>query len=84
MSSSSGSCASSSLADDLVVALRVRGGQVHDVDQHARAGDVAQERVAQAGAAAGALDQAGHVRDGRAPLVGRVDGRQVEHAQVGA
>ena len=39
--------------------------------------------MAEAGAAAGALDQAGHVGDGHAAFVTGVRGGQVEDAQVG-
>ena len=56
---------------------------VHDVDQHAGPLDVAQERVAQAGARAGALDEARQVRERDPAVVGRVAHLQVEHAQVG-
>jgi hypothetical protein len=44
-------------------------GAVHDVDEDPRPLDVAQEGVAQAGAAAGPLDEAGHVGDRRSALV---------------
>ena len=57
------------LADHVVVPLRVARRAVDDVDEDPRPLDVAQERVAEAGAAAGALDQPGHVGDRRPPLV---------------
>ena len=57
------------LADDVVVPLGVARRAVHDVDEDPRPLDVAQERVAEPGAAAGAFDEAGHVGDGRAALV---------------
>ena len=57
------------LADDIEVPRRVAPGPVHDVDEDPRPLHVAQERVAQAGAVAGALDEAGHVGDRRPPLV---------------
>ena len=59
------------LADDVVVPLGVARRAVDDVDEHPRPLDVAQERVAEAGAAAGALDEAGHVGDRRAAVVAR-------------
>ena len=57
------------LADDVVVPLGVARRTVDDVDEDPRPLDVAQERVAESGAAAGALDQAGDVGDRRPPLV---------------
>ena len=57
------------LADDVVVPLRVARRAVDDVDEDPRPLDVAQERVPEPGARAGALDQPGHVGDGRPPLV---------------
>ena len=70
------------LADDRVVGLRVAGGDVHDVHEDTRALDVAQEGVAQAGARAGALDEAGHVGDGRPAMVLGIDRLEVEDAEV--
>ena len=46
------------VADDVVVPLRVARRAVDDVDEDPRPLDVPQERMAEAGAAAGALDQA--------------------------
>ena len=60
------------VADDLEVPVRIAAGAVDDLHQHPRPLDVAQERVPEARPGAGALDQAGHVRDGRASVV-RVD-----------
>ena len=71
------------VADCLVVALRVVGGEVDDMEQQPRALDMTQEGMAQAGAATGPFDQAGQVGDDDPPLVGLVMGEQVEHAQVG-
>ena len=71
------------VADDAEVALRVRRGEVHDVDEHPGPLDVTQERVAQPGARRGALDEPGQVGEGDAPMVGRVEGLEVEHAEVG-
>ena len=59
------------LADDVVVPLRVARRAVDDVDQDPRPLDVAQEGVAETGAAAGALDEPGHVGDRRPALVAR-------------
>ena len=53
-------------------------GHVHQVDQQAAAVDVAQEVVAQAGAFAGALDDAGDVRHDEADTL-----VHVHHAQIG-
>ena len=83
-SSSAGIVGRELVADHLEVPARIAAGAVDDLDEHARPLDVAQERVPEAGAGAGALDQAGHVGDGRAPEVG-VDpalAREVHHAQV--
>ena len=57
------------LADDLVVPFRVARGAIDHVDEDPCPLDVAQERVAEPRAAAGALDQAGHVGDRRPALV---------------
>ena len=57
------------LADDPELPLRVAARTVDDVDEDPGPLDVAQERVTEARAIAGALDQAGHVGDGRPPLV---------------
>ena len=57
------------LADDVVVPLGVARRAVDDVDEDPRPLDVAQEGMTETGAAAGALDEAGHVGDGRAALV---------------
>ena len=56
---------------------------VHDVDQHPRPLDVAQERVAQPGTRRGALDEPGQVGEGHPSVVGRVAHLEVEHAEVG-
>ena len=53
-------------------------GDVHHVDEQAAAVDVAQEVVAQAGALAGALDDAGDVRHDEGDALLHLD-----HAQVG-
>ena len=57
------------LADDVVVPLGVARRAVDDVDEDPRPLDVAQERVTEPGAAAGALDEARDVGDRRAALV---------------
>ena len=67
------------VADDVVVPARVARRAVHDVEQHARPRDVAQERVAQPGPVRRALDEPGDVRDRRPPAV--VDA-EVHHPQV--
>ena len=53
------------VADDAVVPLGVARRAVDHVDEHAGPLDVAQERVAEPGAAAGALDEARDVGDRR-------------------
>ena len=68
-SRSAGSCARELLADDLVVPLGIARRAVDDVDEDARPLDVAQEGVAEAGAGAGALDEARDVGDRRPALV---------------
>ena len=55
--------------DDVVVPPRIARRAVHDVDQDPRPLDVAQERVAEAGAVRGALDEPRDVRDGRPAAV---------------
>ena len=57
------------LADDVVVPLGVARRAVDDVDEDPRPLHVAQEGMAETGAAAGALDEPGHVGDRRAALV---------------
>ena len=79
LSSSAGSCASELVADDVVAPLGIAVRAVDDVDQDPRPLDVAQERVAEAGARAGAFDQAGDVGD-RRPAVVLV--AEVQHAEV--
>ena len=59
------------VADDVVVPLGVARRAVDDVDEDPRPLDVAQERVAEAGPAAGALDEPGDVGDRRPALVAR-------------
>ena len=56
----------------------VEGRDVDDVQQQARAREVAQELVAQPGAFGRALDQSGNVGDDEAPVLGHA-----HHAQVG-
>ena len=57
------------LADDVVVPLGVARRAVDDVDEDPRPLDVAQEGMTETGAAAGALDEPGHVGDGRPAVV---------------
>ncbi len=57
------------LADDVVVPCRVSRCAVDDVDEDPRPLDMAQEGMAEAGAAARSLDEAGHVGDRRSPFV---------------
>ena len=57
------------VADDRVVPFRIARRAVDHVDEDAGPLDVAEERVPEAGAAARALDQTGHVGDGRSALV---------------
>ena len=57
------------LADHVVVPFRVARRTVDDVDEDPRPLDMAQEGVAESGAAARALDEPGHVGDRRSPLV---------------
>ena len=71
------------LADDLVVAFRICDADVDDVHEHPGPLDVTKEGVPQASAVAGALDEAGQVRDRRPALVGWVVRGQVEHPKVG-
>jgi hypothetical protein len=71
------------VADNLVAALGIDGRKVDDVDKHPRSGHVAQEGVAQAGAATGALDQTGHIGHRHAPFIRWVDRREVQHPKVG-
>src|SRR4029077_6448469 len=67
------------LADDVVVPARVARRAVDDVDQDPRPFDMAQEGMTETGAAAGTLDEAGDVGDGRPALVAVAE---VEHAEV--
>ncbi|KCV19716.1 integrase core domain protein [Bordetella pertussis B200] len=60
------------------IGFRVGAGDIDQVQQYARARQVAQEQVAQAGALGGAFDQAGNVRHHEAAR-----GRGAHHAQVG-
>ena len=70
------------LADDLVVALGIACGQINDVNEQPIPRHVSQERVAEAGAGARAFDEAGHICKRRATIVGWVEGRKVENAQI--
>ncbi len=57
------------LADDVVVPCRVPRCAVDDVDEDPRPLDMAQEGMAESGAAARSLDEPGHVGDRRTPFV---------------
>ena len=63
------------LPDHVVIPGRIATRAVDDVDQDPGPLDVAEERVAEAGTARCALDQAGHIRNRRPALVaGRIVG----------
>ena len=72
------------LADDLEVPFGVAVGEVDDVAEHPGPLRVAQERVAQPGARAGAFDEAGQVGDRRLSMVVRIARLEVQDAEVRA
>jgi hypothetical protein len=57
------------VANDRVVPFRIARRAVHHVNEDPRPLDMTEERVAEPGTTARALDEPRHVRDGRSPLV---------------